>query len=781
MLSNGRAGFGQHGRNQGARRVNSAGANGAPGGNNARGDSRQQAQQKAIANFPRGPAGLKANADAFEMAQPALLQGRISAPLDHPVPITAKRTFSDFRIKQIEIEQIDWQWVREDLQESESEEEDQLEEADQDILETATVGVNEASQSNQEAQEPVALAESAADKPEKAKKRRDSSARDTTKVRIAFTANPPPANAPTGPKALVKAVEVETQTSTTDLDVSTETIVAEAGQDISTADKQTEAVNAELSGAEIDGKGNDSLQTWSAFSRGPPHLSSNRVTISYASSRRRIIIDSEVIKSVEINRAQGSLRISVDVTTGTDLRSDDVAAEKRKGEEWVVAKGVLLEARNGDATNFTAVTRHQMQASWQQKTAASDSRAEAHADKMIEVADAQEQQGADQMDESTNVDVVAVEESNSQEPAPAKPIEEDSKQSKVEAAEQSEEIPSTFDDHLSLPPLHRLLKNSDENGIKVEEEVKEMSILLWLDDSSPEVKWLRTGDLHEWLSALPGVQTSLSADPLQTWAGKIHILDPDPPPSLSETFDTWIKRSNVGTALTRRQFVQEGQLGTCQVASEILSRMICIQNTTGVNGNDRMSSPSPSLSLHARDVTGELADTLSKSSYDANHTHLSLGVLAVAMMTKQYADAAGVAEEELAARLTGILMAMPVFLLFGALDSLCREVLEKERVAVAKARRANGAVHGNGSRTDAAGAVRSERGVGIDAGEGGEEADEGVEGEQAVEKEDEVDTSEAKVDEGAVKMEELVVDEADHDKGAVNASEEADDQKEEAE
>ncbi|CDW99699.1 hypothetical protein [Sporisorium scitamineum] len=166
---------------------------------------------------------------------------------------------------------------------------------------------------------------------------------------------------------------------------------------------------------------------------------------------------------------------------------------RKKGEGYLVCRGTLLEKRAKGQVNYTAVTRSDIAAAW---------------------------------DRAQN----------------------DVKPSDAEL---------TDNEHLELPPFFRLDESSTDLVLQVH-----------LDPSAPlpEPAWLRKNDVNELFaslqrgsSAIAGQSdTAVSVGTAQhVWAGKIEVLDPDPPPSMSTFLYEWVKESFIGSQKERRTFVDE--------------------------------------------------------------------------------------------------------------------------------------------------------------------------------------------------------------------------------
>ncbi|KAJ1572749.1 hypothetical protein NDA15_002918 [Ustilago hordei] len=108
-------------------------------------------------------------------------------------------------------------------------------------------------------------------------------------------------------------------------------------------------------------------------------------------------------------------------------------------------------------------------------------------------------------------------------------------------------------EHLELPPFFRLPHPSPQ-----------LTILVKLDPSAPlpEPTWLRKNDVASLLANLQRSsgrsETAVSVGAAQhVWAGKIEVVDPDPPPSMGAVLYEWVKESVVGSQRERKRFVDQ--------------------------------------------------------------------------------------------------------------------------------------------------------------------------------------------------------------------------------
>ncbi|UZJ55502.1 hypothetical protein CBS101457_004822 [Exobasidium rhododendri] len=681
----------------GPRRIATGPRNGIPSGPSGKGNRFDQNKGKAATTTSSNKGLPVKAAGGFELAKAPVLNARTSTLADQPVPSSSRRTFSDFKIKGIKIDPIDWQWQQ---GEGEGDSEEGGEEED------STTGMNESN-----------LPDGATQVHKKARttKRKDKgdSGKETCRLRICFAANPPPLGAPTGPKALSKSTDKE---------------VRQSAQAYAPPSTQTEESGP---------------SEWSAFSRGPPQSSTNRISISFASSKRRLVIDSEVIKLVELNRAEGTLKIVVNVTTAAGIKRKD-QLEKKKGEEWLVVRGVLLEGREAEMENFGAISRRALEKSWREKGEATSEMME---DVKVEKQDEEPREGEEEEEDqkvasSAYLEAVEVKkegEDEGQEEVMAAvardggegdddideegdDVDDDDDadaderieiEAQDEEAEKSDEATvgaeegtekredeQTADEvfwyeHSSLPPFYRFLAHHEgpgEDAHHAAEGSPEMTITIFLAEQNPkqELKWVKTGDVEEWLSALPGFQSSLSshsstvnaANAVNAWTDKIRVVDPDPPPTVEEVLADWSQKSSLGTLIERKQFLKKQGL---QLSDGVLN-MIC-----KLIRGDRANAPSPTT----RDL-GEPLKQVMENATLAHQNHLTLSVGAIFLMMKEFADSAGVDEEVVKGRMQKILLCLPTHLIFRACDGLFKEALEKERLSRPKVMATSGGAGGAG-------------------------------------------------------------------------------------
>ena len=609
-----------------------------------------------------GKGGPVKGVGGFELNKAPAVNGRSSTLADQPVPPASKRTFSDFKIKAITIDPIDWQWQQPD--------------GEEDDDDGGVIGEEE------ETLQTINDAESVDGSVQGRKKTRsgkrngkNEASKETCRLRICFAANQPPPGAPTGPKALSK----------------------DHDKDKEELDEPASAVAASSTDTDAAGE-----PEWTAFSRGPPQSSTNRISISFAASKRRLVIDSEVIKFVQVNRAEGVLKIVVNVTTAAGLKRKD-QLEKKKGEEWVVVKGVLLEGREAEMDNFGAISRRELERCWRDREKAVAS-GEGEAKEEQESATPSMDREVKQEGEEQNLQSELLEGAGegASRPEAAETVKEEEgggakgegivkeeegegghnelgeeKQTEGEEGDASDAPDSaevSWYNYASLPPFYRLLAHhegplDEVNHAAVGSEEMIITVQLAEQNAKQELKWVKTGDVEEWLSALPGFHSSLSSttgpNAVHAWTNKISVVDPDPPPTVEDVLEDWSLKSFVGNLGERSRFLEEYRLPSSSGIADLICKLI---------RGDR-ANPTPNV----RELGLPLQQAMEGTRFHQNH--LTLSILALVRLVSEFADLAGVGKEVVDAKIQEIFMCLPTHLIFRACDGLFKETLEKQRLA----------------------------------------------------------------------------------------------------
>ncbi|KAA1466011.1 hypothetical protein DENSPDRAFT_862187 [Dentipellis sp. KUC8613] len=195
-------------------------------------------------------------------------------------------------------------------------------------------------------------------------------------------------------------------------------------------------------------------------------------------------------------------------------------------------------------------------------------------------------------------------------------------------------------------------------------------LLVHLDTERPlsEPKWVKSGDVQEWLKSMFGRMFWVAGDAAEGWEKKIEVVDPDPAPTIWTVLEGWSVNSPVGTLTERQRFLRTHMTESDNIL-EILLRLVRGERATP------FSQSSPAIS--APSISGPLLSALSQgSAHGAQQTHVSLAVLAMVRMAVEYAKRA-VGEEkgksEVEERVGEIIRCLPSHLLYKSLDGIFKE------------------------------------------------------------------------------------------------------------
>lgn len=196
-----------------------------------------------------------------------------------------------------------------------------------------------------------------------------------------------------------------------------------------------------------------------------------------------------------------------------------------------------------------------------------------------------------------------------------------------------------------------------------------ITLMVHLDTERPlsEPKWVKSGDIQEWLKSMFGRMFWVAGDAADGWEKKIAVVDPDPAPTIWTVLDGWAVNSPVGVSTERQRFVKT-HLTEVDNMMEILLRLVRGERATP------FSQSTPAIS--APSVSGPLLAALSQSSsHGAQQTHVSLAVLALFHMAVDFARKAsgekGKAEAE--EKMSEIIRCLPSHLLYKSLDGMFKE------------------------------------------------------------------------------------------------------------
>lgn len=109
-----------------------------------------------------------------------------------------------------------------------------------------------------------------------------------------------------------------------------------------------------------------------------------------------------------------------------------------------------------------------------------------------------------------------------------------------------------------------------------------------LDKERPlsEPRWVKSGDVQEWLRSMFGRMFWVAGDAAEGWEKKIEVADPDPAPTIWTILEAWAQNSTVGQLTERQRFLRTHMTETDNIL-EILLRL--------VRGERATTQPTPAV------------------------------------------------------------------------------------------------------------------------------------------------------------------------------------------
>lgn len=195
------------------------------------------------------------------------------------------------------------------------------------------------------------------------------------------------------------------------------------------------------------------------------------------------------------------------------------------------------------------------------------------------------------------------------------------------------------------------------------------TLIVYLDTDRPlsEPKWVKSGDVQEWLKSIFGRMFWVTGDAADGWEKKIEVTDPDPAPTIWTVLDGWAINSPVGVQTERQRFLKTHMTEVDNLL-EILLRLVRGERATP------FSQSTPAIS--APSISGPLLTALTQSTgHGAQQTHVSLAVLAIFYMALDYAQRANgeKGKSEAEERVGEIIRCLPSHLIYKSLDGIFKE------------------------------------------------------------------------------------------------------------
>ncbi|KLO07484.1 hypothetical protein SCHPADRAFT_836659 [Schizopora paradoxa] len=292
----------------------------------------------------------------------------------------------------------------------------------------------------------------------------------------------------------------------------------------------------------------------------PPAIkapSANRLSISYASGTRRLLIDAEIVEKMTVMRTEGRVEVAMSV--------------ERLADGF---KGIWIEVLNDDAKSYSSVKG---------------------------------------LSEASGSDV-------------------------------------------TLPPFWKCASPS------------KVVVTVYLDKERPltEPRWVRTGDVQEWLKEMFGGRFWVAGDAVG-WEKRIEVTNPESAQTLLDVMEDWAKNTTVGMPGERQRFLKNHMTRPDNVL-EIMLRLVRGERAALSQSTPQISAPS---------VTGPLLSAMEPTSYHAGQqTHVSLAVVAFVRLAEEMAEMAmgeGKGRTEVEERVMEIIRSIPHHLVWKSLDGMMKE------------------------------------------------------------------------------------------------------------
>ncbi|KAG8945439.1 hypothetical protein FRC04_000814 [Tulasnella sp. 424] len=368
-----------------------------------------------------------------------------------------------------------------------------------------------------------------------------------------------------------------------------------------------------------------------------PLPSPNRISISYAGSARRLVIDADVIESVRIKRGEGRIDVVLLLDNSAPPQAGSTLSTIKEEDH----EGALPKVGGGSDT-----------AHGESVKPATDVLDRPSAPLPIVKPEPQDAHLVSPDSLPLTADIA----SSSHEPSRAQ----------IDALEDSSQtykpVPhSSYGNDRTIPPFPKYLASAASKPIK-------LRLLLYLDKEKPlsEPKWVKTGDIEDWLKTMFG-PLKTGPQTYASWSGKISIVDPDPPPNVYALVDSWVQHSMVGPPKERRRFVTEHIKTHFDNVFEVLLRI--------VRRDGSQSNPAPPGS--------PLATALPANSIHASQqTHASLAVLSLYRLAAEFAVLAGVDGKTLETRVGQLIRSLPQAQVYKSLDSMFKDWMAAQKKPV---------------------------------------------------------------------------------------------------
>ncbi|WWD07175.1 hypothetical protein V865_005272 [Kwoniella europaea PYCC6329] len=368
--------------------------------------------------------------------------------------------------------------------------------------------------------------------------------------------------------------------------------------------------------------------------------STNRLSILYEKSLRRICIDSDVVEKVKIWRKEGRIEVEL----------KDLEFESKEAQEIRLPKGILVESYDSNdqryiTLNSTSISTFFGQPDYTVPTEDGQSIPPFH--KVL----------------STTVN------------SPSEGQGDSSEVAKINAAQNGQ---NDDNDIIAGSEQAQNVKHDESQTQPASSSSSKITLTVYLNRKNPlsEPKWCRNNSADNWLYEQFGSRRIEQDEENGVkglgfgsagWKGKLEVMDPDPAPTLKSILEQWSSTSSYGTSSTRESFI----------SSLLLSPIETIEILLRLTRGDR----NPVYSSNPTYFNKSFSSTIKKESPYTNHqTHISLAVLAMYRLTTDLVDKVSTDESErekerkkLDENVNDIIRSLPLNMIQRSLDGLWKE------------------------------------------------------------------------------------------------------------
>ncbi|KAJ9098721.1 hypothetical protein QFC21_004369 [Naganishia friedmannii] len=338
----------------------------------------------------------------------------------------------------------------------------------------------------------------------------------------------------------------------------------------------------------------------------------NRLSILYADGTRRIVLDAPIVQAVQIHRRRGLIKVRIGGTKQV-VHEKQVEHLAKKTEEMNVAV-TSGESSKGVIKGDDETAKHEALSVENDDTKADEAAKPKSPLKGILL---------EALNEEANVFGLA-----------------------------SSSAAADVDGTSNFPPLDQL--NSEST------EVIELTAFIDTAHRLSEPKWVKSGQLEDWISAIKTRETAGDAEENWRWRRKLEVADPEAPATLASVLETWAMKSKIGSLKERRRFLNTHMKDSNEFLNILLQ---------AIRGD--ISPLSRSQIQHSHSLLKKTARPA--SVHYESQTYLTLAVMALVGLLKDYAAQTGEKASKLDDKIAEIIKSLPNPIIYSNTDKVFQD------------------------------------------------------------------------------------------------------------